>query len=265
MKQSNSRSPSVADVTIQNYLRKGAPLPLYLLAEVATQSQKVYQALIAKEFGGRKEAFGKKRFSEQQILDRESEVNQNKQAVDEMAKHYEISRKKVIEAKKKRDSAKMEVKQKEEEYLIAKRAMEKAKARLTSAEKALVDARDDEGWYIDEYTSRVEIDQELQKAVLVHRSASLQQLKKYQYRYIVMTKQDEAIAKTIGADEIFESFEEHIRNVPYDMQNRELSEEEKSAFEFANMVIHFYLEGTNRYEAIYTHPLVEKLLQLNEV
>ena len=270
MKQSNNRSPSVTDITVKNrtiqdYLDKGTPLPLHLLAEVATQSTRSYQALIAKEFEGRKEAFGKKRFSSQQIPDRDLEVKMNNQTADEMAMHYERSRKKAMEARKRRDNAQEVLEQKEEEYILAKRAMESAKAKLNSAEKALDKAKDDEGWYIEEYTDRVEIAEELRKVVLVHRSASLQQLKKYQYRYIVMTEQDEAVAKAIGADELFESAGEFVKNMPYDMQNRELSEEEKSAFEFANMVIQFYLEGTNRYEVIYADSLVAKLLRLNNV
>ena len=104
--------------------------------------------------------------------------------------------------------------------------------------------------------------EEQESIVLVHRTATVKQLKQYQKRKMIVTEIDASYQYKIGvADEVF-CEDVHLIDLPYYMVGRDLTFEEKSAIAFANMIFYYELNHFD-YKAIYSDELISKLLRFN--
>lgn len=252
------------------YFEHTKSIPLYVLAEISEQKGDTYQRIVSKEFSGRDNLLGKRRLSSRSPIKLEKEERMSREFLEKLKKIYKeeeektkkqeevINRKHEIYEQKleKYEQVKEELQRIEKELRKAEKEFEKSKMQykdcIVSSDKLLKEILCIEGTL-----------KELEAVVLVHRSATLNQLKQYQNRKMIVTEADNPYQYIIGAaDEVF-SDKTEIINLPYDMIGRELTDEEKSAVEFANMMLFYKLNGNN-FEAIYSDVLVSNLLKFNE-
>ena len=252
--------------SINKKLNSGIPLSVHELAEVRRRNPKVFETVVSSEFKGIHETFGKRRFSRKGEVDRNMERSLNLETIQAMERAYQSASSKTDEKKKVRNSIEEEFIARKQEYLIAKQAYEDTADALAKAEAELKAATEQEDWYLKEYLHYMQVDEELKNIVLVHPSASLNQLKSYQHRIMVMTNIDAADAAIIGsADEVFEADYSLVDTLPYDLIGRDWTVAEESAIAFASMVIYYYVIEERNVAFIFADKLIAEILRLNGI
>ena len=223
-----------------------------------------YRKIVNQIFAGRDNLFAKNRLSSRWPLNLDQETKMNNEAIHatelvlkgELVKN-ELKLNQYVEKKALYN-------EKHAEFLMIKKELEQIELDLNDIKKQIEEQHITENKLSSELSKLSEISDELTHVVLVHNSATINQLKKYQHRKMVVTKADIHCLKSIGVcDDVFSS-ECDIIELPYDMMARKLTPEENSAIEFVNMMLCFKIQDNVLFDAIYSDETISKLLKFNK-
>ncbi len=248
---------------INGKIARNEPLTMQELSIVKSRNPSAYSAIIAKAFQDRHDAFGKRRFSLRGISDRAKEVQFNNQSIAQMKTALATASNKTDKKLVKIQELEEQYQKAHDAYLVAKNAFELVSSDLERARAELDGLRENESTYSKECRFAQDVAAELSKEVLVHRTATMYQLRKFQHRIMIVTSVDEYLAKSIGcAEVVFDEADLKPNLLPSSLYGREWTEEESSAVAFAGLVIQ-YQEASPEVEYIYSSRLVADILRLN--
>lgn len=163
---------------------------------------------------------------------------------------------------------------KEREHLAAKEEFKKAKERLIKAEEIIMETNDFHNLLqnkLETAENNREKDKEtldqMQVMALVHLSASLKQLQKYQLAKIAVTEADNIYLCGIMPDIVFqaEKVDNFIEFLPKDFETRYDEETRKSILDFCNLVINVKLATPEEQKIVvlFANKDIAEILKLN--
>lgn len=144
--------------------------------------------------------------------------------------------------------------------------LKKAEEKLLAAHSALKQFEEDNQKITNLLKKEQWLKKQLEKRILIHPSATLQQIKDHQDGVFIATSIDAKLLSTIGCvDCIFKSSKEEsmIEILPPSITNSERDEEEiNSLISYADMVIHYYLESKD-FVALFSNEEIAAILRAN--
>ena len=246
MSRSKRKNNLDLDNLIKDYQGNPQSIPLYVLATLSAEKEDLFREIINSEFAGNEKIFGRRLLSSRNLKNAYFKIQISKKALEDFyeKKHLLWAEKyqKFLEAKKDFDDLKKElikIKVKINQYDASSKALLKEIQKVSRA------------------SAKSEV------FVLVHRTATIKQLKEFQKMQMVVTEVDATYQYIIViADEIFDKDVNFIA-LPHNMSGRELTFEEKSAIAFVNMM--FYHKVKNiKFEAIFSDKTISDLLKYNK-
>ena len=262
MSRKKKKNNSELDNLIKEYQGNPQSIPLYVLAEISKEKGDLYRKIISSEFSGSENVFGRKRLSFKSPVENETQINSFENSLVDFENEYFRIQKEKKTLEDLYNEKHLSWAEKYVKYLEAKKEFDELKKELINI-KSSIEKYETSLKVILKDIQKVSKDSaELESFVLVHRTATIKQLRVHQKRQMVVTRIDAPYQYAIGvADEVFDKDVNYI-DLPYYMTNRELTFEEKSAIAFANMV-YYYETNHIEYEAIYSAILISQLLRFN--
>ena len=223
-----------------------------------------YRKIVSQMFAGRENQFAKNRLYYRRPLNLDKETKMNLETIH--ATQIVLSGEHIKTEFKEKEYSKTKAlyDEKYAEFCIVKRELYKLEHDLNEVKKQVDEYHAAENKISGELSKLKSISDELNRVVLIHKSATVNQIKKYQHRKMIITKSDMPYLKCIGlCDDIFES-EGNLIDIPYDMKTRNLTLDEISAINFVNMMVHFKIQGDVIFDAIYSDETISELLRFNK-
>ena len=221
-----------------------------------------YKKIVNQVFAGRDNLFARNRLSSRWPLDLKNETKMNSETIHATELVLKGEQIKIDILQNQYVQKKTLYDKKYEEFLGIKRELDQLDHDLSEIKQQLEKQYASKKRISREFSKLDKISQELTNIVLVHNSATVNQLKKYQHRKMVILKSDVPSLEPIGiCDEVF-SNECHVIDIPYDMADR--TPEIISAIEFVNMMFYFKIQEDVSFDAIYSDEFISRLLRFNK-
>lgn len=224
-----------------------------------------FKGIISYVFSGRDNQGVKKRFLDKKAPDRQKCRKHYAEYLDVMNEEKAAMDADIVKEAEHVESKEKEHQQKIKELVEAQKALERAATVLKNAkafqEKMTADYQKLEKTIVE----TEKILKEMDKGVLIHTSAKLNQILDCKYGTFVVSDVDEPVLSKIGCvDEIFDtkgvSF---ISNLPHYLNSSYSEEEIASMISYANMVICYSLERENDFVLLYSCEAIADILRMN--
>lgn len=153
-----------------------------------------------------------------------------------------------------------------EEFETAKKNLEKASETLKSAKETLKSFEGKAELYQKRLSEGEARKKKMQIRILIHPSATMQQIVSSQYGIFVATNEDcEVLTKLGFVDRIFAGLEEnYIVRIPYEVKQKVSDEKELlSMVSYANMVMYYHLKEEEDFVPIFSSEEIAQLLRAN--
>ncbi len=240
-------------------------LSIELVIALQEEGGELYQKVVRSTFPGREFAEIRERFIKRRPVNREKSEKLSRDYMSLISESLNGQDAKIAELQEEVNASRNRFKDAQNKFEEAKKKLEKAEQVFKEAQQELETAIQKRERVSAEYVAEEKKLEDNKTFILIHPSATLNQLEPNRYGIFVATKRDKKLLEKAGCvDMVFENKKEEnfIENIPHHMINEMSTAKMRSHVAFANMIINFYLQEKD-FVAIYSSKEISELLASN--